>query len=99
MIQLTRLNHHPLWVNSDLLKFVENTPDTVITLASGEKIVVLEDVGTIVDRLIAFRRRLLEGMSVYSSPPFGASDRPKDEDLDSHRSEPVGKGKELKSHG
>lgn len=67
MIQLTRLNRQALWVNSDLMKFVENTPDTVITLMGGEKIVVLEDVATIVDRLIEFRRRLLEGMSVYGS--------------------------------
>lgn len=68
MIQLTRLNRHTLWVNSDLLKFVENTPDTVITLTGGEKIVVLEDVQTIVDRVIEFRRRLLDGMPVDGSP-------------------------------
>ena len=82
MIQLTRLNRHILWVNSDLLKFVENTPDTVITLAGGEKIVVLEDVETIVDRLIEFRRRLLEGMSVYGSTlsSDGLFSRPRKED-------------------
>jgi hypothetical protein len=37
MIQLTRLNNHPLIVNSDLIKFVERAPDTVLTLVSGEK--------------------------------------------------------------
>jgi flagellar protein FlbD len=36
MIQLTRLNSHPLVVNSDLIKFVEQSPDTVITLVNGE---------------------------------------------------------------
>jgi uncharacterized protein YlzI (FlbEa/FlbD family) len=40
MIQLTRLNGHPLAINSDLIKMIENAPDTVITLVSGEKIVV-----------------------------------------------------------
>jgi flagellar protein FlbD len=37
MIWLTRLNSHPLAVNSDLIKFVEQAPDTVLTLVNGEK--------------------------------------------------------------
>ena len=39
MIQLTRLNGHSMAVNSDLIKFVEQAPDTVITLITGEKVV------------------------------------------------------------
>jgi flagellar protein FlbD len=62
MIELTRLNQKPLTVNSDLIKFVENTPDTVITLVSGEKFVVLEGAETIVERVVEFRRRLLDGL-------------------------------------
>ena len=42
MIRLTRLNNQALTVNSDLIKFVEQSPDTLITLVSGEKLVVLE---------------------------------------------------------
>ena len=42
MIQLTRLNSKALIVNSDLIKFVEHSPDTLVTLVTGEKIVVLE---------------------------------------------------------
>lgn len=62
MIQLTRLNQKALTVNSDLIKFVENTPDTVITLVSGEKFVVLESAETIVERVVQFRRKLLDGL-------------------------------------
>ncbi|HEY3770401.1 MAG TPA: flagellar FlbD family protein [Candidatus Angelobacter sp.] len=62
MIQLTRLNQKALTVNSDLIKFVENTPDTVITLVSGEKFVVLESAEIIVERVVEFRRRLLDGL-------------------------------------
>jgi flagellar protein FlbD len=62
MIELTRLNQKPLIVNSDLIKFVENTPDTVITLVSGEKFVVLETAETIVEQVVEFRRRLLDGL-------------------------------------
>ena len=38
MIKLTRLNHEPLVLNSDLIEYVEITPDTVITLTSGQKL-------------------------------------------------------------
>ena len=58
MIHLTRLNNKPLVVNSDLIKFIENAPDTVITLVSGEKIVVLESSQEIISRVIDFRRQL-----------------------------------------
>jgi flagellar protein FlbD len=59
MIQLTRLNNQPLIVNSDLIKLVENTPDTVLTLVTGEKIVVLESSKQVVDKIVEFRRRVL----------------------------------------
>ena len=72
MIQLTRLNGQPLIVNSDLIKLIENTPDTVITLVSSEKIVVRETSEAVLDRIVAFRRRVLEGLplnfSGWSSP-------------------------------
>jgi flagellar protein FlbD len=58
MISLTRLNHRPLVVNSDLIKFIENAPDTVITLISGEKIVVLETTEEVMTRIFEYRRRL-----------------------------------------
>jgi len=59
MIQLTRLNKKPLVVNSDLIEFIENAPDTVITLVTGEKVVVLESAEQIVELIIGFRQRLL----------------------------------------
>ena len=42
MIHLTRLNSASVTVNSDLIKYVEQSPDTVITLLNGEKILVRE---------------------------------------------------------
>jgi flagellar protein FlbD len=65
MIQLTRLNNHPLTVNSDLIKFVEQAPDTVITLVTGEKIVVLEKAQEVLDRVIQFRRSVLQGIMLW----------------------------------
>jgi uncharacterized protein YlzI (FlbEa/FlbD family) len=63
MIQLTRLNNKPLMVNSDLIKFVEQSPDTLVTLISGEKIVVLEKPRDVLTRIIEFRRSVLQGLS------------------------------------
>jgi flagellar protein FlbD len=62
MIQLTRLNNHPLIINSDLVKLIENAPDTVLTLVTGEKIVVLESSVQVLDRIVEFRRRILSGL-------------------------------------
>lgn len=61
MIQLTRLNNKPLMVNSDLVKFVEQSPDTLVTLITGEKIVVLEKADEVLARIIEFRRAVLCG--------------------------------------
>jgi flagellar protein FlbD len=66
MIQLTRLNNSPLIVNSDLIKFVEQAPDTLITLINGEKILVRERAEQVLDRILEFRRSVLQGMSAVS---------------------------------
>lgn len=68
MIDLTRLNKKSIVVNSDLIEFIENTPDTVITLVTGEKVVVTETVEEIIDRIVVFRRRLLPA-SLAMLPP------------------------------
>ncbi|HUK23304.1 MAG TPA: flagellar FlbD family protein [Terriglobales bacterium] len=62
MIQLTRLNNQPLTINSDLIKFVEKSPDTLITLLNGEKILVRESPVQVRNRIIEFRRAVLQGI-------------------------------------
>ncbi len=58
MITLTRLNRKALVVNAELIKFVEQTPDTLITLTTGEKLMVLESVEEVVARAIDYGRRI-----------------------------------------
>ena len=55
MIHLTRLNHVPLVVNSDLIEHIEATPDTVLTLATGAKIVVAETPERVAKEVRAYR--------------------------------------------
>lgn len=62
MIKLTRLNNQPLAVNSDLIKFVEQAPDTVITLVTGEKLLVRESADDVLELIVAFRRSILQGL-------------------------------------
>lgn len=57
MIKLTQLNGHSIVVNSDLIEFVEQTPDTLVSLTTGKKIMVRESDEEIV-RLTAEYRRL-----------------------------------------
>ena len=56
MIKLTRLNHVPMILNSDLIEHIESTPDTVISLTTGQKFMVLESTDEIVGKVIEFRR-------------------------------------------
>ena len=67
MIKITRLNHTPLIVNSDLIEHIEVTPDTVITLTSGQKYMVLETTEEIIERVIHFRQCLLRNQSFPST--------------------------------
>ena len=76
MILLTRLNNRPLVVNSDMIKFIENTPDTVITLITGEKIVVLETVAEVLEEILNFRRRTVAAAGTMVRGPDEAETAP-----------------------
>ena len=58
MIRLTRLNHVAIVLNSNLIEHIEATPDTVITLTTGQIVLVRETSDEVVDRVVAFRRRI-----------------------------------------
>jgi flagellar protein FlbD len=85
MIRLTRINHVPLVLNSDLIEHVEVTPDTVISLTTGQKFVVLENPREIIERVVEFRRSIFEGMfsdpTVLTRPSDGSSDSETAENL------------------
>jgi flagellar protein FlbD len=63
MIELTRLNGTPIVLNSDLIKIAEASPDTMLTLITGEKLMVREDCAEVTDRVLAYRARLLAGVA------------------------------------
>ncbi len=80
MIQLTRLNNARLAVNCDLIKYVEEAPDTVLTLLNGEKLVVRETTEQVIERVRDFRRSVLivdpGPVSPPGTPPNRADEAP-----------------------
>lgn len=61
MIFLTRFDGTEVVVNCDLIVTVEKIPDTVLTLTTGDRIMVREPVEEVVERAVSFRHRALQG--------------------------------------
>ena len=70
MIELTRLNGNPMVLNSDLIKTAEASPDTMLTLINGEKLIVREGIAEVVERVLDYRARLLANVA-RRLPTFG----------------------------
>jgi flagellar protein FlbD len=56
MIRLTRLNKTEFCLNAELIKFVEATPDTIITLVNDQKVLVQETVDEVLRKVIEYKR-------------------------------------------
>lgn len=56
MIYITKFNHETILINNDLIEQVEETPDTVITLTTGKKILVLESIQEIYQKVMEARQ-------------------------------------------
>jgi len=59
MIALRRLNNQEIMVNADLIECLESTPDTVVTLTSGNKLIVRESMTEVQQRIIDYKRKIL----------------------------------------
>jgi flagellar protein FlbD len=60
MIKLTRLNKSEFYLNPDLIKSIEETPDTIIKLTNDDHVLVLEKAEEVIDKIVAFRVRILQ---------------------------------------
>lgn len=61
MIELTKLNEMKFSVNADIIELVEETPDTVVTLTTGRKLIVKETRQEITELVVSYKR------SIYST--------------------------------
>ena len=73
MIVLTRLNGHSIIVNSDLIKYAEASPDTVLTLITGEKLIVLESCEDVQERCMEYRAEGLRRAWPEACVPFAGA--------------------------
>ena len=62
MIDVTRLTGKNFVLNAELIEVMEETPDTVITLTTGHKYLVKESVDEVLDKIYAYKRKIMAGM-------------------------------------
>jgi|GEM_PF-1083497 len=60
MIKLTRLNKSEFYLNPDLIKSIEETPDTIIKLINDDHFLVQEKAEVVIDKIVAFRVKILQ---------------------------------------
>jgi flagellar protein FlbD len=58
VIPLRRLNNQPIIVNCDLIESIESTPDSVVTLVSGNKLIVRDSLEEIRKKVVDFKREI-----------------------------------------
>ena len=61
MVEVTRINGRKITINAELILYIEETPDIVITLTNGIKIIVKEEVNTIINMVIDYKRKMHQG--------------------------------------
>jgi flagellar protein FlbD len=87
MIYVTRLNHTSVVLNCDLIEHVDTTPDTVISLTTGQKLMVLESADEIIARVVDYRRSILAPEHMQETKPAQAErlTEPKESEIHGRR--------------
>ncbi len=63
MIHVKRLDDSELIINSDMIEFIEQTPDTIITLTDGKKILTKQSPEEVINMIVEFRQRVMQPMT------------------------------------
>lgn len=66
MILLKRLNGTEFWLNAELIEQIESAPDTVITLTTGNNILVREKVNEVIEKIVEYRQKIKKEFAVRS---------------------------------
>ena len=61
MILVSRLDGREMAVNAELIELIDSTPDTVISLTTGKKLIVRESLDEVVRRVVGYRQRAYRG--------------------------------------
>ncbi len=77
VIRLTKMNGQEIWVNADLVEVIEETPDTIVGLTTGKRIIVTEPLAEVVARVVEYQRLIrqpLEAREDFTGPQGPASE-------------------------
>lgn len=77
MIKLTRLDGEAFILNADLIRYVEQRPDTFVTLTTGERFVVAETMDRVVDLAVEYQQRkaMVPALLPLSTTPRGIAEQ------------------------
>ena len=64
MIRLKRLNGKEVVVNCDFIEFIESTPDTVVTLVAGNKLVVCETIDEVIGKVVEYKQKVYSRLKI-----------------------------------
>ena len=62
MIPVTRLNGQEVYINTDLILFLESSPETILTLQNGKKVTIKESIPQVIDKIVEFKSRVYPRM-------------------------------------
>jgi len=66
MVKLTKINGQEFFVNSDLMEFIESTPDTIISLTTGKKVIVKETAEVVIEMIIEYKSKALKNWEIFN---------------------------------
>ncbi|HPY96335.1 MAG TPA: flagellar FlbD family protein [Candidatus Cloacimonadota bacterium] len=66
MIRLTKINGQEIYINNDLMEFIESTPDTIISLTTGKKLIVKETIEEVIDKIVEFKNRTFKNWDMQA---------------------------------
>jgi len=67
MIKLTLYNDSDVILNADLIEFIERTPDTLVSLVTGKKVMVKESVEDVIGKVVAYRRLIAKNQRMFGN--------------------------------
>lgn len=70
MIRLTRMDGTPVYLNPDLIEFIEENPDTLVTLSNGKSYLFLEPAVIAIDRIVRYKARILHRSSLVHGKKY-----------------------------
>ena len=67
MIKCKKINGQTIYINAELIEFIEETPDTIVSTTTGKKILVLDTVQEVIEEMIKYKRMIFEGTTINLS--------------------------------